>query len=703
MRLYRVGGLRDAQNIDMQSSFHSIKNRFITTFAIAVFALTTASPAAYGYEPGDFNTCATQGREFEQAGRYVDALISYGAALRLNPSSMEVRQKQAEIYNKLTSGNQQAGSAGDMQEQQAVRAMFADFVNVWNNHDIGGLRRLMDNDFFTADGLTYNQIIQLAQQTWQMYPTAKTYFDIKSIRVNGDYAEAETMARLVGSMAYIPSIGASGDMRSTIHDLFALKKTNKGWKLSGQYIVEEFVNITFGNVNNINAHLTVPNTMAPGQPYTANVDVLLPAGTTATVGLAQSTPAYPIVEPAFSYVQLAGPSMAKQFTSNLYGRNEDVAARINVSNGYTGQAMGMIWLSKRVNLIDTVNMIASAPPNTGSAYTSTPANTSRPQDSRVVSPPAQVASIQTPPAQSRVISTPPSGSTSVPDDTTVAKASTRADRPIRDKWAIIVGIDNFEDQKIPKLRYSTKDAIDFYKFLETSGNFKRDHMRLLLNEKATQRRILTELATLFLHRVAEPDDLVVVFFSTHGSPTEEGPGGNNYLVAYDTSIDELFATGVSMQAIMSTLKERINSDRILLVLDACHSGATTVGAKGMTRAANFDAESIAQGSGQLVICSSEPSERSWESKRAPNGVFTKKLMEGLTKNGPNTRLADAFSYLQSQVQKEVKEDRGAMQKPILKSKWNGAELLPLVAPTAPQPLPNSLKEQLPPDSSAEVK
>jgi hypothetical protein len=78
-------------------------------------------------------------------------------------------------------------------------------------------------------------------------------------------------------------------------------------------------------------------------------------------------------------------------------------------------------------------------------------------------------------------------------------------------------------------------------------------------------------------------------------------------------------------------------------------------------------------------------------------------MEGLTKNGPNTRLADAFAYLQSQVQKEVKEDRGQAQKPVLKSKWNGAELLPLIAPSNPQTVPNSLKEQLPADSSAEVK
>ncbi len=156
--------------------------------------------------------------------------------------------------------------------------------------------------------------------------------------------------------------------------------------------------------------------------------------------------------------------------------------------------------------------------------------------------------------------------------------------------------------------------------------------------------------------------------------------------AYDSSIDELFASGVSMQAIMSTLKDRIKSERILLVLDACHSGATTLGAKVMARASNFDAEAIAQGGGQLVICSSEPGERSWESKRGANGVFTKKLIEGLMKNGANTRLADAFSFRKS-----------------LKSKWNGADLMPLSIPANPESLPETLKQQMPPDSSNEVK
>jgi uncharacterized caspase-like protein len=117
----------------------------------------------------------------------------------------------------------------------------------------------------------------------------------------------------------------------------------------------------------------------------------------------------------------------------------------------------------------------------------------------------------------------------------------------------------------------------------------------------------------------------------------------------------------------------VHSDRIVLVLDACHSGATTVSdSKGLSRRSNVNADDIAQGTGQLVISSSMPNQVSWESKRDQNSVFTKYLMEGL-KAKPN--LGEAFDYMKNKVQEEVLRERGVLQTPVLKSKWQGAELV----------------------------
>lgn len=280
-------------------------------------------------------------------------------------------------------------------------------------------------------------------------------------------------------------------------------------------------------------------------------------------------------------------------------------------------------------------------------------------------------------------------------------ADTKPDinRPIRDKWALVVGISKFQAKQIPHLKFASKDAEDFYNYLVKEGHFAPDHVRLLLNSKATQRRIMSEVGSRFLARLAKPDDLIVIFFSTHGSPSQMDIRGRNYLVAYDSDPEDLYASGIEMQKILESIQGRVLTDRVLLVLDACHSGSIDPNAKGIVRSANFDAAELAEGSGQLVICSSKPDEQSWESKRYENGVFTRNLLAAL-RSTPNANLSEAFSKMQALVQDEVREDHpGARQTPVINSKWSGNQLAIAVPPKAPQTIPQTVVLDLEPDSS----
>ncbi len=266
-----------------------------------------------------------------------------------------------------------------------------------------------------------------------------------------------------------------------------------------------------------------------------------------------------------------------------------------------------------------------------------------------------------------------------------------------------MGIGQFASDKIPKLKYAAKDASDFAAFLVKEAHFAPDHVRVLLNDKATERRVMSELGSKFLARVVEPDDLVVVFFSTHGSPAQLDLRGANYLVAYDSDPADLYVSGLDMQKILESISERVLTDRVLLVLDACHSGGAGHASKGLNRTGNFDAQALAQGSGQLVICSSLPEQQSWESARYKNGVFTKQLLDGLRAGGMKTKLGEAFKFVEHAVADEVKEDRpGARQTPVLNSKWNGSDLVLAAVPAQPQQVPASVKSELEPDSGLVV-
>jgi uncharacterized caspase-like protein len=228
-------------------------------------------------------------------------------------------------------------------------------------------------------------------------------------------------------------------------------------------------------------------------------------------------------------------------------------------------------------------------------------------------------------------------------------------------------------------------------YLVTEANFAKDHVKVLVDEQATKERVLGEIGDKWLPRVAHPNDLVLIFVSSHGSPSQMDEEGLNYLVLHNTDPESLFATGLPMQDLASAIRRRVHARRVVLIIDACHSGAANP-AKGLTRVGNFDSKSLALGTGQLVICSSAPSEVSWESKRYPNGVFTHQLIEGLRSASGRATLGSAFQKMKSSVIDEVLADRKELQTPVMKSKWNGNALIISLPPTSPRSVPAEPRE-----------
>lgn len=256
---------------------------------------------------------------------------------------------------------------------------------------------------------------------------------------------------------------------------------------------------------------------------------------------------------------------------------------------------------------------------------------------------------------------------------------------VGDKWALVVGVSNFADSDL-NLKYAAKDAIDFGKFLESGAKFAPDHVKVITDKDATRDNIIKQLGTGWLGRLARPNDLVVVYVSSHGSVSRDEAGGVNFLVAHDTQANALLGTGIPMQWLSQIIKEQVHSDRVVVILDVCHSGAVSGGQKGLTRDTNkFDPAKLDVGAGQAIICSSAPEQVSWESKNYANSVFTKRLIEALQQEKSSVDLNKAYAYLKEQVESEVLRDRGQLQTPLLFSKaWKGAPPVLSVVPASPR-------------------
>ena len=157
-------------------------------------------------------------------------------------------------------------------------------------------------------------------------------------------------------------------------------------------------------------------------------------------------------------------------------------------------------------------------------------------------------------------------------DSDTSSNSAASNAPIEDKWAFVVGVSKFAKPSI-NLKYPAKDAKDLSSYLINEANFAPDHVKLLVDEQATKERVLAELGDKWLPRLAHPNDLVLIFISTHGSPSQADLEGLNYLVMHNTDPDSLYATGLPLSDLAAAIKQRVHSNRVVLIIDACHSGA----------------------------------------------------------------------------------------------------------------------------------
>lgn len=256
--------------------------------------------------------------------------------------------------------------------------------------------------------------------------------------------------------------------------------------------------------------------------------------------------------------------------------------------------------------------------------------------------------------------------------------------PIKDKWALVIGISNYKDPTL-NLKYAAKDATDFRNFLVKDANFQPNHVKLLTDANATRDNIVAHLGEKWLRRVANQDDLVVIYISSHGTQAKKEVGGANFIVPHDANLTNIVFNGIPMQWFTAGLKDLVHSDRICLLLDVCHSGSIEPGAKALTRTTGIDAAELSPGSGQVILVSSKSDQISWESKKYPNSVFTRKLIEGLKLNGNKTTLKATFDFMKESIEEEVLRDRAELQTPMLITQlWKGNELVLGAKPEFPR-------------------
>jgi uncharacterized caspase-like protein len=214
------------------------------------------------------------------------------------------------------------------------------------------------------------------------------------------------------------------------------------------------------------------------------------------------------------------------------------------------------------------------------------------------------------------------------------------------------------------------------------GRFKPSNVHLLVDGEVTTRQLKQELN--WLARSAnDPNDLVVIFLSSHGTARNKDTAEVNYIATSDTEIepeDSLFATALPMVQISDIVRSRIKAQRTVILLDTCHSGAATASPTGSgplrsdSSASNDALDRIRQGVGRAIVTSSSVEEKSYEGQPYSNGYFTHFLLEGLRKDGGQVSVDQLYAFLKQNVSKAA----GLIQRkqtPVFSHSEHGAEII----------------------------
>jgi len=252
------------------------------------------------------------------------------------------------------------------------------------------------------------------------------------------------------------------------------------------------------------------------------------------------------------------------------------------------------------------------------------------------------------------------------------------------KYALLVGINRYEHDKLQPLSFAEADVEELAAVLKGSG-----YTVTLLTPSASDRslkptreNIETQLKSVL--RGCKKGDTVVVGFAGHGMQFEkqkETDPEDAYFCPVDARpFRDERATMVSLSGVYTELDKSFAGMKVLLV-DACRNDPDAV----RGRSGGVTADSVRPPQGAAALFSCRAGERAFEHESLKHGVFFHHVLEGLkgkAKDGDGeVTFAGLAAYVSRRVSREVPGLIGgdARQSPNLKADYSIEPVLVTVA------------------------
>lgn len=238
------------------------------------------------------------------------------------------------------------------------------------------------------------------------------------------------------------------------------------------------------------------------------------------------------------------------------------------------------------------------------------------------------------------------------------------DRPLLHVLAI--GVNEYRNSAL-NLNYSVPDASGIAQFFKAVPRslFRDVRIGEMYDSQATRGNILEALRKL---RETRPEDAVLVYLAGHGETVAD----DWYFIPHDVTAPEqpekLRQGGLSSQDLALELKN-IPARKVVILIDACKSGAAAAGFRGLQ-----DRRALAQlsrASGTHLIAATTKEQLASELPTLGHGVFTYTLLQGLqgkaASGGKDVTARKLMVYVEQALPELTKRYRAEEQYPVVNS------------------------------------
>lgn len=137
-------------------------------------------------------------------------------------------------------------------------------------------------------------------------------------------------------------------------------------------------------------------------------------------------------------------------------------------------------------------------------------------------------------------------------------------------YAIIIGINNYKNEKIPPLKYAENDADSIAKVLFNLG-FNVTNYR---GREASWDVIMSELESLDDTAKYKSNDRIIIFFAGHGEsiPLMHTSDTLAYILPYDADENKKTRSYIELEDVSKLMKNMV-AHHALLIFDSCFSGS----------------------------------------------------------------------------------------------------------------------------------